>query len=151
MYLQYRLHFLRLLGVATTYFGNMTAVSSHGDPYPLSSQARMLSLSTVMLHGGRQCQEVMTAPVPRRLHKLQQKHAQRQRLAQRAQAAAEDEIAWDDDTPRASRAASPQQPVKTEQLPADKVRQPLWRKLYSCRASEKTQMPRRCFIDLESH
>ena len=57
-----------------------------------------------------------------RLHKLQQKHAQRQKLAQRAQATTEDEIAWDDDTPGPSPAASPQQPAKTEMTPAEKVR-----------------------------
>ncbi|MGH9062278.1 MAG: hypothetical protein ACRDZY_22625, partial [Acidimicrobiales bacterium] len=57
-------------------------------------------------------------PLPCRLHKLQQKHEQRQKLAQRAQAAAEAEIAWDDDTPRASPAASPQKP---EHAPAQKV------------------------------
>ena len=59
-----------------------------------------------------------------RLHKLQQKHAQRQKLAQRAQATTtEDEIAWDDDTPGPSPVASPQQPANTERTPADKVRQ----------------------------
>ena len=59
--------------------------------------------------------------LPYRLHKLQEKHAQRQKLAQRARAAAEDEIAWDDDTPGASPDASPQQPAKPERTPLDKV------------------------------
>lgn len=42
-----------------------------------------------------------------RLHKLQQKHEQRLAVAQRARAAAEDEIAWDDDPRFPSPAASP--------------------------------------------
>ena len=68
---------------------------------------------------------LMRQCLPRRVHKLQQKHAQRQKLAQRAQATAEDEIAWDDDTPGPSPATSPQQPAKTGKVPADKVRQDL--------------------------
>ena len=60
---------------------------------------------------------------PCRLHKLQQKHAQRQKLAQRAQAVSEDEIAWADDTPGAAPAASRQQPAQAVGMPADKVRQ----------------------------
>ena len=60
----------------------------------------------------------MCCSLPCRLHKLQQKHEQRQKLAQRAQAAVEAEIAWDDDTPRASPAASPQKP---EHVPAQEV------------------------------
>ena len=65
---------------------------------------------------------VSRLPLPCRLHKLQQKHAQRQKLALRAQAAAEDEISWDDDTPKASPAPSPQQPARAEEPSAEQVR-----------------------------
>ncbi len=47
-----------------------------------------------------------------RLHKLQQKHEQRVAVAQRAQAATEDEVAWDDDLRVPSPAASPVQPAR---------------------------------------
>jgi hypothetical protein len=46
----------------------------------------------------------------RRLHKLQQKHELRQKLVERAHAAADEEVAWDDDAGATSpRAATPRE------------------------------------------